>query len=70
MGAKFTITDGVGDELLRRFGRRMRLVSEKDFKYMVSVGVKYWEAGSLLPPRVIDSEKIRIWGGKKRKAKK
>lgn len=57
MGAKFQISEAVGDELVKRFGKKLRLISEKDFQlmsgFMEGIGIK----------RVVDSERIEIRGG-------
>ena len=60
MGAKVEIPKIVGDELIKRFGRRLRIVSEKDFRMLLRVATKAsvcdW----------VDSEKVTIrgWKGK------
>ena len=64
MGAMFEISDAVGGELVRRFGRRLRVVSEEDFRFMASAARTY--CGVL----DIDSEKVAIRGGKRRKVRK
>ena len=74
MGAKFKIAEAVGDELVKRFGRRLRIVSEDDWKYMKrtvrlvdemanhSTGENKWTR--------IDSELVMIRGGSLRKGKR
>lgn len=61
MGIKVAISKTLADELLARMGCRLRVVSEKDFRFMVKA------AGEYCGVRRIDSLRVVIRGGRSRR---